>query len=121
MLSSTFKQADWKKEKHAPAIDAPDTVTAGEVFKVRAGLGKELAHPNTLEHHIAWIALYFQPEGKAPLQVARAEFSSHGAGNVYTSPAVKVALKIDQPGTLLAVSFCNIHGLWETSKKIGIG
>jgi superoxide reductase len=120
-LSATFKQADWKTEKHAPVIDAPDTVKAGEVFKVKASLGKEIAHPNTLEHHIGWISIYFLPEGgAAPLQVGHFEFSSHGAGNVYTSPTAVAKLKIDKPGTLQAVSFCNLHGLWETSKAIGV-
>jgi superoxide reductase len=120
-LSETIKQADWKKEKHAPIIEAPDTVAAGEPFKVKASLGKEIAHPNTLEHHIAWISVYFLPKGsKAPLQVGHFEFTGHGAGDVYTSPTAMAVLKIEKPGTLQAVSFCNIHGLWEASKEIGI-
>jgi superoxide reductase len=120
-LSETVRQADWRKEKHAPVIEAPDTVKAGQVFKVRASLGKEIAHPNTLEHHIAWISVFFLPEGsKAPLQVGHFEFTSHGAGDVYTSPSVTVTLKTDKPGTLQAVSFCNIHGLWESTQEIGV-
>lgn len=120
-LSATIKQADWKKEKHAPIIEAPDTVKAGEVFEVKASLGKEIAHPNTLEHHIAWIAVYFLPEGgTAPLQVGHFEFTSHGAGNVFTSPSAVTTLKIDKPGALQAMAFCNIHGLWEASKAIGL-
>ena len=120
-LSGTVKQADWKTEKHAPVIEAPDTVAAGDVFKVKASLGKEIAHPNTLEHHIGWISLYFMPEGgAAPLQIGHFEFTGHGAGDVYTSPTAVAKLKIDKAGTLLAVSFCNLHGLWEASKAIGI-
>ena len=121
-LSGTIKQADWKTEKHAPVIEAPDTVGAGEVFEVKASLGKEIAHPNTLEHHIAWIAVYFVPEGgSVPLQVGQFEFAGHGAGDVYTSPSVVATLKISKPGTLQAVSFCNLHGLWEASKAVGVG
>ena len=120
-LSQTVREADWKKEKHAPIIDAPDTVKAGEAFEVKAWLGKEIAHPNTLEHHIAWISLYYLPEGaKIPFQVGHFEFSSHGAGAVYTSPSVAATLQIDKPGTLQAFSFCNIHGLWESGKEIGV-
>ena len=31
-FSSTIQQADWKVEKHAPVIEAPDSVKAGESF-----------------------------------------------------------------------------------------
>ncbi len=121
-LSATFKSADWKTEKHAPIIDAPAKVAAGEVFEVKVSLGKAIAHPNTLEHHIAWMSLYFQPEGSpVPFQVGHFEFSSHGAGNVLTAPSGVATLSIEKGGTLQAVSFCNIHGLWEASQPIAVG
>ena len=115
-----IQTADWKKEKHAPVIECPDTVAAGEVFKVKVSVGKEIPHPNTAEHHISWITLYFQPEGdKFPYQVARFEFTGHGEGTVFTTPLGSVSLTVDKPGTLRAISFCNIHGLWGGSKAIG--
>ena len=46
-LSEHIQEADWKKEKHAPVIECPDRVKAGEIFEVTVGLGKEIAHPNT--------------------------------------------------------------------------
>jgi superoxide reductase len=116
-----IQTADWKKEKHAPVIECPDAVTAGEAFKVKVSVGKEIAHPNTAEHHISWITLYFQPEGdKFPYQVGRFEFSGHGEGTVFTTPLASVSLKVGKPGTLRAISFCNIHGLWGGSKAIGV-
>ena len=123
-----IQQADWKKEKHVPVIECPDKVNAGEVFEVKVSLGKEISHPNTTEHHINWISLYFHPEGeKFPFQVGHYEFSAHGEsvpgpnqGPVYTHHAVTAALKISKPGTLHALALCNIHGLWESSKEIGI-
>jgi len=121
-LSETIQSADWKKEKHAPVIECQGTVMAGEVFEVKVGVGNEIAHPNTLEHHISWITLYFQPEsGKFPYQVGHFEFSGHGAGDTFINPSTTVSLKVDKPGTLQAVSFCNIHGLWESSKDISLG
>ena len=120
-LASTIQTADWKTEKHAPVIECPDAVKAGEVFEVKVGVGKEIAHPNTAEHHISWIALYFQPEGdKFPYQVGHFEFSGHGEGTAFTTPSVNVSLKADKPGTLRALSFCNIHGLWESGKEISV-
>jgi len=51
-LSSSIQKGDWKKEKHMPVIEAPEQVKAGELFEVKVSLGKEIAHPNTTEHHI---------------------------------------------------------------------
>ncbi|HHS48466.1 MAG TPA: Neelaredoxin, partial [Desulfurella acetivorans] len=48
-------EADEKKEKHVPAIDAPDTVKKGEFFSVTVTVGKDTPHPNTKEHYIGWI------------------------------------------------------------------
>lgn len=40
---------------------------------------KEVAHPNTTEHHIRWIALYYHGEGeKFPFQLRRFESTAHG-------------------------------------------
>jgi len=125
-ISQVIKSADWKTEKHVPVIEVPDGVKAGEDFDVKVSLGRGVAHPNTTEHHISWITAYFQPEGApAPFQVGHFEFTAHGEsvagpnqGPVYTSPSVTVTLKTDKPGTLQAVSFCNIHGLWESSAQV---
>jgi len=62
-LGDYIQEADWKKEKHVPVIECPDTVKAGELLQVKASVGKEIKHPNTTEHHIRWIRLFFQPEG----------------------------------------------------------
>jgi len=123
-----IQTADWKKEKHVPVIECPDKVKADEVFEVKVGLGKEIAHPNTTEHHISWITLYFHPEGeKFTHQVGHFEFSAHGEsttgpneGPVHTHHTVTTSLKINKPGTLHALALCNIHGLWESSKEIGL-
>ncbi|MBD3275561.1 MAG: Neelaredoxin, partial [Candidatus Marinimicrobia bacterium] len=34
--------------------------------------------------------------------------------------SVSTELKIDQPGELVATSYCNIHGLWEFSKEVSL-
>jgi superoxide reductase len=127
-LADVIQEADWKKEKHVPVIECPDTVTTGELFDVRLSLGKEIAHPNTTEHHIRWITLYFHPEGdKFPYQVGTFEFTAHGEsaagpneGPVHTDHSITARLKITKPGTLHALALCNIHGLWESSKKVQV-
>ena len=127
-LSERIQKADWKKEKHVPVIECPDQVKADEVFEAKVSLGKEIAHPNTTEHHISWITLYFHPEGeKFTHQVGRFEFSAHGEstagsnqGPVYTHHGVTASLRVNKAGTLHALALCNIHGLWESSKEIGL-
>jgi superoxide reductase len=112
MLGEQIQSADWKKEKHVPVIDCPDKVKADELFEVTAAIGKEIGHPNTTEHHIRWIALYFHPEGdKFIYEVGRFEFSAHGE-------SIKGAN--NKPGRLHALSYCNIHGLWEGTKDVGL-
>jgi superoxide reductase len=127
-LSEQLQSADWKVEKHAPVIEAPSDVKAGETFEVKLTVGKEIPHPNTTEHHIRYISLYFKPDGeKFTYQVGHFEFTAHGEsvpgpnqGPVYTAFEVSAHMSIQKPGTLLAESYCNIHGLWQSSQSIGI-
>lgn len=123
-----IQESDWKTEKHVPVIECTDEVKADEMFDVKVSLGKEIAHPNTTEHHIRWISLYFHPHGeKFNYHIGHFEFNAHGEsaqganqGPVYTHHSVKVSLKTNKPGTLHSVALCNIHGLWESSKEMKV-
>ncbi len=125
-LGEFVKSADWKSEKHVPVIEAPEAVASGEYATVTVSVGKQIAHPNTTEHHIAWIALHFVADGaKVSCELGRFEFSAHGQsaagpnlGPAYTDGSVAVRVKLGAAGTLFATAYCNIHGLWEASKPI---
>jgi superoxide reductase len=127
-LKDMLQTADWKTEKHVPVIECKGVLKKGEAINVTLTIGKEIPHPNTTEHHIAWVSVYFQPEGeKFVYQIGRFEFSSHGASTLgpntstlYTTPSVNLSFKTEKSGTLLAVSYCNIHGLWENSQEITV-
>ena len=127
-LGERIQEADWKTEKHVPMIDGPDEVKANEIFEVKVVVGKEIAHPNTTEHHIRWITLFFHPEGeKFSVQVGHYEFTGHGEsaqgpnmGPVYTNPGITTSFKINKPGMLYALALCNIHGLWQSAKEIKV-
>jgi superoxide reductase len=127
-MKDLFQSADWKTEKHVPVIEAPEEIKKGELIKISATVGKEIAHPNTTEHHIRWIEVYFQADGeKFPYQVGRFEFTAHGestqgpnTSTVFTHPQVVCSLKTDKSGTIFASSYCNIHGLWQSSKRIEV-
>ena len=128
MLSQFVKTADWKNEKHVPVIDCADSVAAGAALAITVTVGKEIAHPNTTNHHISWIALHFVPAGsKTSIEIGRCEFSAHGAsvdgpdkGPAYTDSKLSISAKLSASGTLYATAFCNIHGLWSSEKTVTV-
>ncbi len=123
-LSDSIKNADFKAEKHVPVIEV--IRKDGDYTIVGVKVGKEIPHPNTTEHFIAWIDLYYKGEGDKFIQhLGRADFSAHGAsaeganqGDLYTEPSASFRFKALKPGKLTAVSYCNIHGLWEYETDI---
>lgn len=128
-MGELYQTADWKSEKHVPVIECPDHVAADQIFDVKVTLGKEIAHPNTTEHHIRWISLLFKPDNdKFSYQVCTHEFSAHGEavaganqGPVYAHHSAVAGVKIKTSGVFLATAYCNIHGLWESSKIVKVG
>ncbi|MCX7829079.1 MAG: class II SORL domain-containing protein [Thermanaerothrix sp.] len=127
-VSDLVQSGDWKGEKHVPVIEAPSSVKAGEAFEVIVSVGKEIPHPNTTEHHIRWIQLFYKPEGgKFAYEVGKVTFEVHGEstdganqGPAYTEPFGVFKLKASKNGTLVALSYCNIHGLWESSAEVKV-
>lgn len=127
-IKEMFQSADWKSEKHVPVIECPDEAKKGEWIRVKVSVGKEIPHPNKTDHFISWINVYFLPQGeKFPYQIANMEFWAHGASvkgpdtsSVYTHPEVIAVFKTDKPGQIMAESYCNIHGLWESSQDLKI-
>ena len=90
-------------------------------------IGEEFPHPNTAEHHIRWIKLLFQPSVGFTFELADVQFTIHGEGlkgpaegPCYTEPSANVTGRLKQSGTLLALSYCNIQGLWESYKEIAV-
>lgn len=127
-VGELFQVGDWKKEKHVPVIECPDSVKSGEGFEITVSVGKEIPHPNTTEHHIRWIQIFFHPHGEQySYQLVHCEFTAHGEsvqganqGPAYVEPVASVTAMVNKAGTIYALSFCNIHGLWENSKDITI-
>jgi superoxide reductase len=127
-LKDLLQSADWKTEKHVPVIEAPDTIKKAEAVKVAVSVGKQVPHPNTTEHHIRWIEAYFLPAGeKFPYQIGSFEFTSHGesaqgpnTSSVFSQPEVTLSFKTEKSGTILVVSYCNIHGLWKNARELKV-
>lgn len=112
-LTQLVQSGDWAKEKHVPALQVSKCEKG---ITITTQVGAEVAHPNTLEHHISWIKVYFKPEGaKFPVEVGTYEFASHGEEEIFSTPKVETFIETQKSGTVYALSYCNVHGLWENS------
>jgi superoxide reductase len=124
MSKKWIQTADWKSEKHVPAIDIKEVKDGVAVVNVT--VGKEIAHPNTTNHHIKWMDLFFWPEGeKFPVEIGYCTFDHHGesaqgpdSSGIYSEPVAKFVFKTGKSGTLMATSYCNIHGLWKSESEL---
>lgn len=113
-IGEFVKTADWKNEKHAPLIEAPEQVEASKAFTVELSVGKEIPHPNTTEHHIKWMDLYIKyDDSQLLVHLGHVELTP-----VLSEPKVALTIRLEKSGTLIATSYCNLHGLWEGSKNI---
>jgi len=103
-----------KVESHTPRIEAPDKVRAGEEFEVRVTVGP---HPNTVQHSIRFIELYFEEEGRGfnPIHIATVRLEPE-----YAEPKLTFTLRLKKSGVLYAVEYCSLHGLWEARKEIRV-
>ncbi len=128
-LGDYLQTADWKAEKHVPVIELKGPVQKGEPVEVRVSVGAEIPHPHTTEHHIRYIKLFYKPEGeKFIVHLGSYFFEAHGEsvaganqGSAKCEPIVATTITLEKPGQLLAVSYCNIHGLWESSREVTLG
>ena len=100
------------EKKHMPVIDCPDTVKAGEPFKVHINVG-EIPHVMDEGHHIQWIDVYFKNNF-----FARVDLTPQ-----FTRPEVTLTLERHskhESSTLRVIERCNLHGQWEASKEISV-
>ena len=97
-LKDLYQSADWKKEKHVPVIELLEKAEKVFPVKISLSVGKEIPHPNTTEHHIRFIEVFFLADGeKFPYQLARFEFNTHGesaqgpnTSGIFTQPQVNI-------------------------------
>jgi len=61
-----------------------------------------------------------------PFEVGEISFNVHGdgatanEGPVHAISEGSLAVSLNKSGKLIAVSYCNIHGLWESEKEITV-
>jgi superoxide reductase len=100
------------KEKHVPVVEIKKGAEGSE-DTVMIMVGKEVPHPNTVEHHIKWIQLHGVKQNGQVIHLGTFDL-----GPVYVSPKVITHVKLDEFKTLFALEYCNIHGLWENSIEV---
>ncbi len=96
------------KEKHVPIIEVGRGRGEAGADIVRVVVGKETPHPNTVEHHIAWIELYGVKKDGQVIDLGRADFAPS-----YTNPNVRLQVPGKEFKAFCALSYCNIHGVWQ--------
>lgn len=100
------------KEKHVPFIEVKKCEDCSET-NVTIVVGKEVKHPNLPEHHIAWIQLYGVKANGQFVSLLHADFAP-----VFSEPCVHICIKKEEFKSLIALEYCNIHGVWENSMEL---
>lgn len=101
------------KEKHVPEIAINRSGDPDVKDTVSVIIGKEVPHPNTVEHHIVWLELYGVKSGGQVVDLGRAEF-----GPALTSPQASFSVNVADFTGLFVLSYCNIHGLWQNAVEL---
>jgi superoxide reductase len=109
---SKGKEAEGK-EKHVPIIEVGKGKGEAGVDIVHVVVGKEVPHPNTVEHHIAWIELYGVKKDGQIIDLGRSAFAPS-----YTNPNIRFQVPVEQFRAFCAVSYFNLHGVWENCSEI---
>jgi superoxide reductase len=111
LLELIKTEKDEGKEKHVPHIEIDTGHKSGSDI-VRVVVGHEEPHPNTIEHHIAWIELYgVMKENNRVVNIGRA-----ACAPVSSNPNVRFQInQIEDFASFHALAYCNIHGLWANS------
>lgn len=99
------------KEKHVPTIELKDCQECGANV-VKITVGKDVPHPNEVAHHIKWIALFGVKNGLA------VHIATFDLGPTLGKPTVVTHANLEGLSELVAVEYCNLHGLWESSLKL---
>ncbi|WP_406659627.1 desulfoferrodoxin family protein [Methanolobus sp. ZRKC3] len=102
------------KEKHVPEIDIIKGHGQEGNDLVRVIVGKEVPHPNTVEHHIEWVELYGITKEGNTVDLGRMNFEP-----VHTNPVASFHVNnIDDFKAFCALECCNIHGVWQNCIEV---
>ncbi|MCU0798592.1 MAG: class II SORL domain-containing protein [Candidatus Thermoplasmatota archaeon] len=98
------------KEKHVPQIEVHKGEGKGGKDIVKIVVGKDVPHPNLVEHHIVWAQLMGVKANGLVIDLGKVNFAP-----AYTEPSACFHVPLGDFKSLIATSYCNIHGVWESS------
>jgi len=101
------------KEKHIPTIELMKGQGKQGKDLVEITVGKEAAHPNTLDHYIVWIQAFGVLKDGHILDLGREVFKP-GIGR----PFYAFEIESSRFDHLFSFSYCNQHGVWEQHLEI---
>ena len=101
------------KEKHVPFIEIMTAHGSEANDLVHVVVGKETPNPNTIEHHIVWIELFGVKSDGQVINLGRSEFAPS-----FTNPNISFHALVDQFKAFYALSYCNLHGVWQNSIEV---
>jgi len=108
-IQTYLKTANEGKEKHLPDIQVKESEVT-DALSIKIIVGKDALHPSTPEHAIKTITLYGITNENQLKQIAVFHLTED-----ITIPVVRVSIKKDRFKELIATSYCNLHGLWESN------
>jgi superoxide reductase len=112
------RRSEFPHETHAPVIDCPDCIDSGKPCRVTASVGPGGEHPRGQNHYISWVQLFFQARGEKGIKkIGKYSFNKKGWPE---RPEIKADIALEKSGTFHAVSYCSIHGLWESRKEVTV-
>jgi superoxide reductase len=115
-FTETIKSPETEgKEKHVPVIEIDRAHGKSKTDIVRIIVGKDVPHPNTVEHHIVWAELFGVKQNGQVISLGRTDFTP-----TFTSPIINIRLNIplEEFKAFGALSYCNVHGLWENLLEV---
>ena len=101
------------KEKHLPVIEIGKGHGKSDEDLVHVSVGKEVPHPNTIEHHIAWIELFGVKKDQQVVDLGRAKFAPS-----FTNPNIRFQVPVTEFKAFCALSYCNVHGVWQNCVEL---
>ncbi|MBP2030534.1 superoxide reductase [Methanohalophilus levihalophilus] len=99
--------------RHLPTIEVLRNHGGSGKDYIRVVVGKNAKHPNESEHHIKWIELYAHTKMLNVVKIGRVNFTPG------TEPdAIFRLVYFGKYREFCAVSYCNVHGLWQSCIEI---
>ena len=94
------------EQKHLPWILVPDFIKKGEEFEMVVKVG-EVDHPMCPSHYVKWIGFC-----AGDRLVKKVKLNPSGLSKT------KFKISLDKDTEIKVRDECNLHGVWESSKKI---